>query len=175
MKKIIFIILFILLFIIAGNIGEAKVIIPNESIRLRVIPNSNNEEDQKVKLKLKNELQNSVTNIIKDANDINEAEKLINDNLDEINKQIQKFLLNEKSDLNYKINFGYNYFPKKVYNNVTYNEGYYESLVVTLGKGQGDNWWCVLFPPLCLMEAEESDTVEYTSIIKEIIDKYKKS
>ena len=57
---------------------------------------------------------------------------------------------------------------------VTNKEGNYESLVVKLGEGKGENFWCVLFPPLCLLEAEESDKdeVEYKSFIKEIIDKY---
>ena len=52
----------------------------------------------------------------------------------------------------------------------------YESLVITLGTGEGDNWWCVLFPPLCLVEADENTTsdAEYTFFIKEIIDKYTK-
>ena len=60
------------------------------------------------------------------------------------------------------------------YKGVIYEEGDYESLVITLGDGLGDNFWCVLFPPLCLLEAEETDTdeFEYTSFIKEIIDKY---
>ena len=59
---------------------------------------------------------------------------------------------------------------------VTYKEGMYESLVITLGTGEGDNWWCVLFPPLCLVEADESTVgdAEYTFFIKEIIDKYTK-
>ena len=67
-----------------------------------------------------------------------------------------------------------NYFPQKEFKGVTYEEGYYESLVVTLGSGSGDNWWCVLFPPLCLLEAEESekDDVEYQFFVKELIDKY---
>lgn len=65
-----------------------------------------------------------------------------------------------------------NYFPEKEYKGVKYDEGYYESLVITLGEGKGKNWWCVLFPPLCLVEAEESDKVEYKFFIKELIDKY---
>ena len=67
------------------------------------------------------------------------------------------------------------YFPTKTYKGITYDEGNYESLLVTLGSGKGDNWWCVLFPPLCLLEAEESSDVkdvEYKSFIKEIIEKY---
>ena len=77
-------------------------------------------------------------------------------------------------DNNVEVNYGMNYFPEKTYKGVKYKEGEYESLVVTLGKGEGNNFWCVLFPPLCLLEAEEDDTneVEYTSFVKELIDKY---
>ena len=45
-------------------------------------------------------------------------------------------------------------------------------VIMSLGEGKGDNWWCVLFPPLCLLEAEESTEVEYTSYVKELLDKY---
>ena len=62
--------------------------------------------------------------------------------------------------------------PEKEYKGVKYKEGYYESWVITLGEGEGNNWWCVLFPPLCLVEAEEADEVEYKFFIKELIDKY---
>ena len=74
----------------------------------------------------------------------------------------------------YRINFGLNYFPQKKYKGIKYEEGLYESLLITLGEGKGNNWWCVLFPPICLLEAEETETneVEYKSFIKEIIEKY---
>ena len=93
--------------------------------------------------------------------------------LDNLTKETLK---NLGYDKDYKINYGYNYFPKKKYKSVTYKEGMYESLVITLGTGEGDNWWCVLFPPLCLVEADESTVgdAEYTFFIKEIIDKYTK-
>ena len=72
-------------------------------------------------------------------------------------------------DTDYEVDFGYNLFPEKKYKGVVYKEGYYESVVVTLGKGEGNNWWCVLFPPLCLMETDESnlEEIEYKSFIKE--------
>ena len=75
--------------------------------------------------------------------------------------------------MDYKINFGKNHFPDKEYKGVVYNEGDYESLVVYIGEASGDNWWCVLFPPLCLLEADEADTgeVEYKSIVGEMLDK----
>ena len=80
--------------------------------------------------------------------------------------------LNEEAE--YTIKYGMNYFPKKEYQGVIYEEGEYESLVVEIGDAQGDNFWCVLFPPLCLLEGEEEnkDNIEYTSFIKEIIEKY---
>ena len=74
----------------------------------------------------------------------------------------------------YDLNYGYNYFPEKSYKGINYPAGEYESLVVTLGDGLGDNWWCVLFPPLCLLEASESDLdeAEYTFYFKDIINKF---
>ena len=56
--------------------------------------------------------------------------------------------------MDYNINFGYNYFPAKQFKGHTYEEGYYESLVVSIGEAKGDNWWCVMFPPMCLPAAE---------------------
>ena len=173
MKKFIFVIMFIFIFLISGNIGEAKVIIPDEAIRLRVIPNSNSDYDQQIKTKVKTKLQSDVLTLLKDTDDIKTARKIIDDNLLTIDQKINKLLENENYELGYDINYGYNYFPKKVYKGVTYEEGYYESLVITLGQGKGSNWWCVLFPPLCLMEAEENEDIEYASFVQEIINKYK--
>ena len=79
------------------------------------------------------------------------------------------------SNQTFQINYGMNYFPEKVYKGVKYADGDYQSLVVTLGEGKGDNWWCVLFPPLCLLEAEETEEtteVEYQFFVKELIDQF---
>ena len=74
------------------------------------------------------------------------------------------------------VNFGYNYFPPKEYKGIKYDEGYYESLVVTLCEGKGDNWWCVLFPPICALEedSENYEKIEYSFYIKEMFNKYLK-
>lgn len=113
MKKIIFVIIFIFIFLISGNIGEAKVIIPDEAIRLRVIPNSDSEYDQQIKTKVKNKLQSDVLTLLKDTSDIKTARKIIDDNLLTIDQKINKLLENENYELGYDINYGYNYFPKK--------------------------------------------------------------
>ena len=77
-------------------------------------------------------------------------------------------------NITYNINYGNNYFPEKKYKGITYQEGYYESLVLTLGNGKGDNWWCLMFPPLCLMETENNDlkNVDYQFFVKDIFNKY---
>lgn len=146
--------------------------IPNENIRIRVIANSNSELDQEIKYKVKDEIQDDLYNLLKNTKGIDEARKLINNNLGDLDSKVYNVLNQNNYPLSYKINYGLNYFPQKEYKGVIYEEGYYESLVITLGEGNGDNWWCVLFPPLCLLEAEESDEVEYTSFIKEIVNKY---
>lgn len=172
MKKILLTILIIGIFLF-NNKTEA-VVIPNDAIRLRVIPNSNSSYDQEIKMKVSKVLQQNLYNLLKDIKGSSNAREVINENLDEIDKSINELLIKEKYDLGYKINYGDNYFPEKEYKGIKYEEGNYESLLVTLGSGTGDNWWCVLFPPLCLIEADESETeeVEYKFFIQELIEKY---
>lgn len=176
MKKVITIIAVLILVIIQFETkNKEEIIIPKEAIRFRVIANSNEEKDQETKLHVRNNIQTELYNDLVSTNNLEEARKKVNENITKYEKNVQDSLTNIKSDETFKINYGSNYFPKKVYKGVTYKEGYYESLVVTLGNGMGDNWWCVLFPPLCLLEAEESEKseeVEYKFFIKELIDKY---
>lgn len=167
LKKII-IALFLVTVLILVNKKETKVLIPKEAIRFRIIANSNKLEDQTQKLEIKKELEPVIANILSTSNSLDETRKEIKNNMYEVKNILNKY------DTDYKLNYGYNYFPEKNYKGVTYKAGEYESLVVTLGDGLGDNWWCVLFPPLCLLEASEEDydDVTYTSYIKELIDKY---
>lgn len=152
----------------------AEIQIPDAAIRLRVIPNSNSTRDQEVKLKVKSELEREAYELLDGVTSVDLARRIISDNLDNIEAGIERILKEEEYDLGYKINFGQNYFPEKEFKGIIYEEGNYESLVVTLGKGEGDNWWCVLFPPLCLLEAEETETdeVEYKFFVQELIEKY---
>ncbi len=173
MKKTIILLAAIFLFyILTSNVIAETVKIPDDAIRIRVVPNSNSDYDQEIKGKVKNSLEISMYDLLKDVKDSDEARKVIKENLNTVDKNIYNLLEKEKYDKGYKINFGYNYFPEKKYKGIKYDEGYYESLLVTLGEGKGDNWWCVLFPPLCLIEAEETTDTEYKSLVKELIDKY---
>ena len=173
MKQIIITLLFIFsaYFFISINVKE-NVKIPANAIRLRILANSNDEYDQKIKKEVKEDVQDYMSKLLFDIKTYEEAESKITNNLDAIEKEVGNTLRMFNYTLPYKINFGLNYFPEKEYKGIKYESGYYESLLITLGKGEGDNWWCVLFPPLCLIEAEESTEIEYTSIVKEILDKY---
>lgn len=168
MKKVI-IGLFVVMVVLLVSSNNAKtVIIPEDAIRFRIIANSNSLEDQKNKFEIKKDLEPIIGDILTKSENINETRNNLSSNMFQIKKEI------ENHTNNYKINYGYNYFPEKTYKGVTYKEGSYESLVVTLGDGLGDNWWCVLFPPLCLLEASEEnlDDNTYSFYIKEVIDKY---
>lgn len=171
-KSIIVFILIILIYIVIGNVIATNNIIPDDAIRIRVIANSNSEYDQKIKNKVKESIEYDMYNLLKETKDLEEARNEIKNNLNKVENNIYTLLQKEQYQLPFYINFGLNYFPEKEFKGITYKEGYYESVVVTLGEGLGDNWWCVLFPPLCMIEAEESTDVEYTTMVKTIVDKY---
>ena len=167
MKKIIIVLfLFTLIFLI--NKEKEEYIIPDSAIRLRVIASSNTFEDQATKMEIKNNIENILRTDLVSVLNKQQADEAINQKIPEIKTMINNY------NLPYNINYGMNYFPEKSYKGVKYEEGMYESLVVTLGSGKGDNWWCILFPPLCLMEAQESniDDVDYTFFVKDIFKKY---
>lgn len=176
MKKTIFLIIFIVVFYISISnvISSNNIKIPKEAIRIRVIANSDSKLDQNIKLQVKDSVQNLISSQMINVASIEEARQKIISNLNNVDKLINTVFKNNSYDLSYDIKYGYNHFPKKEYKGVVYEEGYYESLLITLGKGLGENWWCLLFPPLCLLEGEESNIkdVEYKSFIKELIDKY---
>lgn len=171
MKRFILSLLLILTLII---LNKDKIVIPKEALRIRVIASSNSSDDQKIKVDVKNELEDEIYYLLKDVKSIDKARVVINDNLGIIDNRINELLKKNNYDIKYDLNFGYNYFPKKEYKGITYQDGMYESLVVTLGEGKGDNWWCVMFPPFCLIEAHDNNTtnIEYRWIIKDLINKY---
>ena len=173
MKKIITIIVLIILMVVTMS-KEEEVIIPKDAIRFRVIANSNDLKDQQEKKKIAKTLGNNITKLLKNQNSLQETRTTLKKNINTFTTTVQEEMKNDNYENNVEVNYGMNYFPEKTYKGVKYKEGEYESLVVTLGKGEGNNFWCVLFPPLCLLEAEEEDTneVEYTSFVKELIDKY---
>lgn len=171
MRKMILVILLVLgIYFSIGHVSS--LVIPPDALRIRVIANSNDDYDQQVKEIVKDNIQYKMYELLKNTKGVEEARRIINNNLTYIDEEVRLTLMKLNYELGYDINFGLNYFPSKEYKGITYEEGYYESLVITLGEGKGENWWCVLFPPLCLIEANENDEVEYTSFVKELLEKY---
>lgn len=161
MKKII-VLLFVLTIVVINN-SKNEVVIPEMSIRYRIIASSNELQDQMLKYDIKNQINEQIMTDLISATNIDESRKIINNNIEKVESVVKQY-----TD-DYSISFGNNYFPEKTYKGITYKEGDYESLVITLGEGLGDNWWCVLYPPLCLVE---EDNYKYPSLVKEILNKY---
>lgn len=160
-----------LFYIIIGHVSAEK-LIPDDAIRLRVLAHSNTEYDQAIKTKVRVLVQQEMYELLKDTKGSGEAREKILLHMPMIETKVKQLLIKEQYPLSYNIHFGKNYFPEKQYKGVTYEAGLYESLLITIGSGEGDNWWCVLFPPLCLMEAEENTEVEYKSFVTEMIEKF---
>ena len=164
MKKIIFIIITVVIGVLV-YLKSDEIIIPTDAIRVRIIANSNSIEDLYQKKKLKDSIKDELYSLVKDASSFDEANNNIKNGLNIIKK-----LINEKN-IEAEIDYGLNYFPKKTYKGVVYPEGEYQSLVITLGSGLGDNWWCVLYPPLCMInENSNTDDVEYKLLVKELLN-----
>ena len=176
MKKIIFIVITVIVAIfvyINVNAEVDEIVIPEAAIRVMVIANSNSIHDQSMKMKVKEYIEQNISSQLIDVTSVDEARDIISSNIDDLNDGIQTLFDDNGYDMNFLIHFGDNYFPEKDYKGVHYEAGAYESLVVTIGSGNGDNWWCVLFPPLCLLDAQDNDTsdVEYQFFVKKMINK----
>jgi len=170
MRKVIIVLCIILALSTLSNKNNVNnsINIPKEAIRFRLIANSNEIADQALKLNIKGKLEQEIFPLIATSTSVNEARNNIQNNLEQIDNMLTKY------EISYNISYGYNLFPEKSYYGVNYEAGNYESLIITIGEGVGDNWWCVLFPPLCLLEGKENDSeeVEYKSFVKEMINKY---
>ena len=165
MKKIVIVMFCFVLFLSISS--KQKLLIPDESIRFRIIANSNEEADQAMKMLIKKDLEKELFSKITYSKSIDDTRKIISDNQENIDSLLKKY------NINYDISYGKNYFPSKEYKGVNYNSGEYESLVISLGESKGNNWWCVLYPPLCLLESESNNMEEneYKLYIQEILDK----
>lgn len=163
MKKII-VFLFLCASLILFKSDDSTYI--NNAIRYRIIANSDNFNDQKIKWDINREIIPIINKM--DSSSKDKMSSSIIESIPHIDSIVSKYTSN------YSINYGDNYFPKKEYHNVTYEEGYYPSLVITLGNSDGHNWWCFMFPPLCALEAskDEISDVKYEFYFKKIINKY---
>lgn len=142
-----------------------------EYLRIHIRANSNEIEDQNVKYRVKSAMVEYLTPYIADCKTKDQAISLLEserENLESIADQTLR-----ESGFNYtsKVAVRKENFPTRVYGDFTLEEGVYDAIIVELGEGKGDNWWCVVYPPLCFTATKN---VTYKSKIYEIINSFKK-
>lgn len=160
MKKLkvgrIFVILILLsLFILISAISYVDAVsnnIADSVFRLHVIANSDSKEDQELKLKVRDELLSYMNIISEDSASKQEAMQIANEHKEEFTQIAEKVI--KENGYNYTVNVqvGKADFPTKYYGDITLPAGTYDALKVQIGEAKGQNWWCVMFPPLCFVD-----------------------
>lgn len=148
---ILFITFYSVFFTTSISIAKTEVI-PDEAVRLRILANSDSKKDQEMKRKIRDEVNAQILTWVHDLTSFEEAKKVIQKNMPEVEKTVADILKEEKKSVSYKVEFKKSKFPTKAYGNIIYPAGTYETVLITLGEGEGANWWCVLFPPLCFLD-----------------------
>ncbi|MDC7729374.1 stage II sporulation protein R [Bacillus cereus group sp. MYBK120-1] len=165
-------------------------VIPKEAVRLRILANSDSDKDQALKRKVRDEVKAQIDGWVADLTSFEEARKVIQSHIPEIEKTVENTLKREGSKDSFQVKFSKNVkFPTKVYGNFIYSAGEYEAVLITIGEGEGANWWCVLFPPMCFLDfssgtavrkeehvvkAESPEEEQVKQLDEEVIDKEEK-
>lgn len=156
--------------IFLGGCVDNKSISERELLRLHIRADSNDSADQNVKLKVRDDIVEFLEKKTRNVKTFDEAYDLISSLLDELKCIADKRLRREGMAYVSEVKLTEEFFPTRSYGDYVFESGYYNALIINLGSGKGDNWWCVVFPPLCYLEA--TDDFVYKSKIKELLDKY---
>jgi stage II sporulation protein R len=140
-------------------VADEPMVIPNEAIRLRILANSDREEDQIIKRMVRDAVNEKITDWVAELTSLDEARQLMQSRLPEIQKIAEEVVRGEGSTQSVNVEFGKVKFPTKLYGQFLYPAGEYEAILITLGEGKGANWWCVLFPPLCFLDFSSGTAV----------------
>lgn len=162
--------------------GDNKEELTNQDfIRFHVIANSDSDEDQALKLKVRDGLLEQINGelvveavAMADADDeragltLDQSRAYIQSHLTEIEETAERIIKEQGYNYSVTAELGARFVPEKTYGNVVFPAGNYEALNVTIGTGEGHNWWCVLFPPLCLIGAEAPEEMEADPLAAEV-------
>ena len=114
-------------------------------------------KNQSLKLKVRDKVVEALSEKLKGVTSLEEAEIILNDNIDYVNNIAKDVILNNNYDYEVNTMLSYENFPDKVYGDYVFPQGNYEAFRVIIGSGQGRNWWCVMFPSLCFVDESKSD------------------
>ena len=149
---IIFFALFISVYYSCVYLYNLQNSIADKIIRLHVIANSNSAFDQSLKLKVRDKTVEFLTPLLENSKNITESRKIIKENIDNI-ENIAIETLAQSSNYTATVELTNSDFPTKNYGDYSFPAGNYEALKITIGEGNGQNWWCVMFPPLCFTDS----------------------
>lgn len=155
-STILFIVIFISFFItiFVGNFAnKSQSNIANNLLRLHVIANSDSTFDQDLKIKVRDAIVSEMTEKFRNSKNINQTRKIANNNIEDIYSVSKKVIDDLGENYGVKVSIGNSYFPTKYYGDMVFPPGTYEAVKVEIGEAKGQNWWCVLFPPLCFVDA----------------------
>jgi len=149
----------------SGEVSQGEV--AGKLIRFHVIANSDGEIDQNLKLKVRDSVLKYISPKLKDSTSIEESRKIIKNEDKNIKKIAQTII--KKNGFKYSVatTLSQEYFPVKTYGNITLPQGKYEAYRIIIGTGKGQNWWCVMFPPLCFVDITKGN-VSYVKTEKEM-------
>lgn len=149
----------------SGKASQSDV--ANKLIRFHVIANSDDKIDQNLKLKVRDSVLKYISPKIVNCKSIEESRVIINNE----NKNIKKIaeMVIKENGFKYSVTTALSkeYFPVKTYGNITLPQGKYEAYRIIIGTGTGQNWWCVMFPPLCFVDITKGN-VSYEKTEKEM-------
>ena len=127
--------------------------IEDKVLRLHVIANSDSEEDQALKLKVRDQILATLKPLLENAEDRSSSEAIVRAHLSEVEAAARETAWQEKPGENVHAELTNTRFPEKTYGDCTFPAGNYDALRITIGEAKGKNWWCVVFPPLCTTAA----------------------
>jgi stage II sporulation protein R len=133
-------------------IAKEAVVIPGDAIRLRILANSDKGSDQALKRQVRDAVNAKISLWVKDLTSLDKAKTVIKSKLPEIQAIAEKVVHDQGANQAVHVKFGKVQFPTKLYGEFLYPAGDYQAILITLGKGEGANWWCVLYPPLCFLD-----------------------
>lgn len=146
----------------------------SEFLRLHIRAHSNSDEDQAVKYIIRQEILNEFTPIFSTVTTREAAMNVLGQNLSQFESISNRVLSSQGFDYNTRVHLRSEYFPIRNYGNVTLPAGYYDALIIELGAAAGDNWWSVVYPPLCFLNNNIGGErgVIYRSRLQEIINRF---
>lgn len=161
--------------IVVSNLDVSQQIDKDSLIRIHVLANSNSETDQQLKLQVKDDVVRYLQPMLAQSHSIEESRTIIQNHMPQIEQTARRTLQQQNSDYDVTLQYGHFDFPVKYYGSFSLPSGNYEALRILIGEGQGRNWWCVLFPPLCFTDSNVSMSGKYTDVTPEteVVVKFK--